>query len=48
MKKPELFCCGSAEAVTRVLINLFPFGWHFKTDHTVHCCVSSWTVSRTM
>ena len=34
---------GSPEAVTCVLINLFPFESHLKTDDAVHCCVSSWT-----
>lgn len=33
---------GSEEAVTRILINLFPFESHLKTDHALHCCVSSW------
>jgi branched-chain amino acid aminotransferase len=34
---------GSSEAVTRVLINTFPFESRLNTDHAVHCCVSSWT-----
>jgi len=34
---------GSSEAVTHILINLFPFESHLKTDHAIHCCVSSWT-----
>jgi len=34
---------GSPEAATSVLINLFPFESQLKTDHAVHCCVSSWT-----
>jgi len=34
---------GSSESVTRVLISTFPFESRLKTDHAVHCCVSSWT-----
>jgi len=37
------FSRASPEAVTRVLINLFPFESSLRTDHAVHCCVSSWT-----
>ena len=33
---------GSEEAVTRILISLFPFESYLKTDHALHCCVSSW------